>query len=107
MDKRPGIRHSQILKHIGGLQLPERSIYGKSHLGDNLRSLLAEGMLNRERLKPPSFMPKAADSLKWVLDPKDQAFNLCILARTQDNAITLRSDFMVSYSIISSNTVDP
>ena len=96
LDKRPGIRHSQILKHIGGLQLPERSIYGKSHLGESIRSLQAEGTINRERLKPPSHVPKLEDSQQWVLDPKDQLFNLSILARTTDNAITLRSDFMVS-----------
>lgn len=97
LDKRSGIRQSQILKHIGGLQLPERSIYGKSHLGDCLQSLITKGSIIREKLRPPSYSPKQTDPLKWVLDPKDQLFNLSILARTMDNAITLRSDFMVSW----------
>jgi len=30
------------------------------------------------------------------LDVSDQSFNLAILARTEENALTLRSDFMVS-----------
>lgn len=95
LDKRPGIRHSQILKHIGGLQLPEKSvIYGKSHLADGIKTLIVEGKLSREGIRPPSFIPKLGEP-QWVLDTKDQLFNLSILARTLDNAITLRSDFMV------------
>ena len=97
LDKRPSIRQGQILKHIGSLQVPERSIYGKSHLAEGIKSLVAEGTLSREKVRPPNFMPKLGE-LQWILDPKDQLFNLSILARTLDNAITLRSDFMVSIS---------
>ena len=57
---------------------------------------MGEGTLTREKVRPPKYSPKAEDQLKWILDPKDSLFNLCILARTLDNAITLRSDFMVS-----------
>ena len=104
LDKRNEMRKAQVLKHIGGLQLPERSIYGRSHLGDAIKSLIAEGTLSREKMRPPNFRPKPGE-LQWILDPKDQVFNLSILARTTDNAITLRSDFMVSMRIIMVHSV--
>lgn len=43
---------------------------------------------------PPKATPKAGQ-LQWILDPSDSCFNLAILGRTKDNALTLRSDFMV------------
>ena len=46
-------------------------------------------------MKPTSYTPGAGDGLDWVLDPKDSCFNLSVLARTEENAMTLRSDFMV------------
>ena len=49
----------------------------------------------KDCLIPLKDTPKS-EGLQWVLDIDDQCFNLAVLARTKDNALTLRSDFMVS-----------
>ena len=39
----------------------------------------------------------------WILDSDGRVFNLAVLGRTNDNALTLRSDFMVSRRVLSSD----
>ena len=51
---------------------------------------------SRETLEPPKGYCCNEEGPQWVLDHHDSVFNLSVLARTEDNAITLRSDFMVS-----------
>ena len=58
--------------------------------------ILCVNVYSRDKLRPESYVSEREARLLWILDPKDNCFNLCILARTEDNAATLRSDFMVS-----------
>ncbi len=50
---------------------------------------------SREELIPPKVLTSEKVRLRWILDSNDNIFNLCLLARTEDNVLILRSDFMV------------
>ena len=114
LENRPDVRHSHILKHIVNLQCQEHSIYGESHLAEKIKSLIANGTLSREKYRPLNDLPphswereeaikETSGKLQWILDTTDLVFNLSILARTTDYAITLQSDFLVC---ISSHTIN-
>ena len=50
----------------------------------------------KEGLNPPPGSRRALDDLQWSVYPEgEEYFNLSLMARTLDNALTLRSDFMV------------
>lgn len=103
------------MRHIADLRCTEKSVYGPSHLNGAINKIIADGKVDREKNKPLSYLPEcgeyslvpgqfgeeeteeheASGGLEWILDPMDHIFNLSILARTTENAMMLKSDFMV------------
>ena len=60
------------------------------------------------RLLPPTGTRREPTDLQWNLYTNtDEYFNLALMARTLDNALTLRSDFMVSPCHVTTHIVIP
>lgn len=78
-----------------------------------LRSLLASQsqvslvtslcfLYSQDQLAPPKALLRQSvvgGGLQWILDASDNVLNLSLLARTEENVLTLRSDFMVRREI--------
>ncbi len=51
-------------------------------------------------MRPPTLSSRSPDELQWNLyTDTNEMLNLSLVARTLDNALTLRSDFMVSEAV--------
>lgn len=94
LDLRPDVRKSASIKHIANLQWPDKGPYAHSPLMETLKESAPS---SREVLRPPS--SPGSEGLRWILDPSDQSYNLAILGRTKENALTLRSDFLNHISV--------
>ena len=55
----------------------------------------------RELLRPPAVSVRPPGELQWNLyTDSEEYLNLSLLARTLDNVLTLRSDFMVCVCVV-------